>query len=527
MECLVSGSRESGFDVWDVNTAANLLSINNAKVSAAHNATAITTTAQGKLQLLSTDIKKPYIHISTFTLASHSSNTTSSSSLPSHLSALALSPSTHYLLAASSTSPSLHLFSLSTTPPSLAATFSSHYRPPTCVAWSADERFVISGGEDGCVNVHALTDLLRDEHTDVERLLRQHASQQSASSPASSGAWVSFASHSLGVVGVVCGGLSYQSLVFSASLDHSVHVHSLVTRTTVQRFVLPCALTSLVVLRTGTAVLAGGSDGAVYYQPLITSAVKAATTTTNTAASPSTVTYSTLSGHSGAINALAVSSTSSLLASASADGSIRLWDLHTLHCIRTINKPSRPPYTHLAFTHTTPTPNATTTADWSTLRGTRSHAASANLTPTPSHRPTQHRVSGSRRIAEVEAEWRAVCGEGEVSELRRVVVEERRKREAVEAELEQWKAVNRAMYRKIAAKLLSEVKQTDSKSDSTDEPAAAAARKQAKESDEREQQEEEDEDEVQILSETMEDADESMEEDVVDDDSGGLVITVE
>ena len=242
MECLVSGSRESGFDVWDVNTAANLLSINNNKASAAHNATVLSATAHGKHQLLTADLRKPYIHVSTFSLASHSSNSTcSTSSLPSHLAALSLSPSSHFLLSASSSSPSLYLFSLSSTPPTLAATFSSHYRPVSCLGWSADERFVVSGGEDGCVNVHSLTDILHDEHLDDERQLRHYlptsATLTSAATTASSKPYVSFSSHSLAVTALSIPALSHQSLVFSASLDHSVHVHSLVSRQTVQRFV--------------------------------------------------------------------------------------------------------------------------------------------------------------------------------------------------------------------------------------------------------------------------------------------------
>lgn len=526
MECLLSGSRESGFDVWDVNTAANLVSINNSKASAAHNATAIATTAHGKHQLLTTDIKKPYIHISTFSLASHSSNTTSSSSsLPSHLSALSVSPSSHFLLAAASSSPSLYIFSLSSTPPSLAATFSSHYRPVTCLGWSADERFVVSGGEDGCVNVHSLTDILRDEHRDDERQLRHYlptsATLTSAAITASSSSnkpYVSFSSHSLAVTALSIPALSYQSLVFSASLDHSVHVHSLVSRQTVQRFVLPCALTAVVALQTGTAVLAGGSDGNIYYQPLITSAIN--TAATSAPLSASSLAYSTLSGHSGSISALAVSSTSSLLASASTDGSIRLWDLHTLHCVRTLHKPSRPPYTYLTFSHTTPAHVAG--VDWTGLRGSCTREQASSLTVTGRQQCSN---IGGRVRGDVEAEWRSVMDESEVSEMRRALVDERRKREAVEAELEQWKAVNRTMYRKVAARLLDQVKERHSSSQQlTHEPAVHE--QQGRESEVRQQEEEDDE--VQIVEEAMGGGDESTGmEDAVDDEAGGHVITVE
>ena len=536
----MSGSRENGFDVWDVNTAANLLSINNNKAAAAHNATVLTTTAQGKHQILTADVKKPYIHISAFTLASHSSNTaTSSSSLPAHLSALALSPSSHFLLAAASSSPSLYVFSLSSHPPSLAATFSSHYRPVTCLGWSADECFVVSGGEDGCVNVHALTDILRDEHTEDERQLRQYLpssaslSLSSVGSAATSKPYLSFSSHSLAVTALSIPALSYQSLVFSASLDHSVHVHSLLSTQTVQRFSLPCALTTLVALQTGTAVLAGGNDGNIYYQPLISSATKTAATSalarppaTASSASASSLSYTTLSGHSGSIHALATSSTSSLLASSSADGSIRLWDLHTLHCVRTLHKSSRPAYTYLTFAHSAPAPLAG--VDWSGLRGSRAREHTSSLTVRAGQRGGRSGdMVASRARGELEAEWRSVRDEGELSEMRRALIEERRKREAVETELEQWKAVNRAMYRKVAAKLLHDTTRVTSSgraaaavADAADEPKAQLSG----EDDERQQ--EADDDEVQILGETEDDADENMKE-AGDDNAGGHVITVD
>ena len=529
----MSGSRESGFDVWDVNTAASLLAINNHKASAAHNATAITTTTQGKQQIITADIKKPYIHISTFSLASHSSSTTSSSSsLPAHFSALSLSPSSHFLLAASSSSPSLHLFSLSTTPPTLTATFSSHYRPVSCLGWSADERFLVSGGEDGCVNVHALADVLRDEHSEEERQLRHllptHATHSTtAGSSSSSKPYVSFSSHSLAVTALSIPALSYQSLVFSASLDHSVHVHSLVSRQTVQRFVLPCAPTAVVALQTGTAVLAGGSDGNVYYQPLITSAIKDAAPSKPAASSAVASAYSTLSGHSGAITALAASAASALLASAAADGSIRLWDLHTRHCIRTLHKQARPAYTFLAFTPSTLSP--ATAIDWAGLRGSRTREQTSSLRVVARQRVSGGSTMGWRSSGDVETEWRSVRAEGEVSELRGALMDERRRREAVEAELEQWKTVNRAMYRRAAAKLLDEVRQRESGKDEATNQVQVQGAVKMSEGKQREEPEE-DEDGVQILGETVEDADESMEDAAEDDETGGghgHIITVE
>ena len=275
-------------------------------------------------------------------------------------------------------------------------------------------------------------------------------------------------------------------------------------------------------LQTGTAVLAGGADGNIYYQPLITSAIKPAASSTSassTTASSSSPSYSTLSGHSDSITALAVSSTSSLLASASTDGSIRLWDLHTLHCIRTLNKSSRPPYTYLSFAHPTPAPLAG--VDWTTLRGTRTREQSSTLTVAAGQRGSRGDTIASRARGEVEAEWRSVRDDGELSEMRSALVDERRRREAVEAELEQWKEVNRMMYRKVAAKLLDEVKQKESKDQTADEQPI---QEQVKESEER--QLEEEGDEVQVVGEAMHDADESM-EDAAEDESGGHVITVE
>ena len=390
---------------------------------------------------------------------------------------------------------------------------------------------MLSGGEDGCVNAHALADVLRDEHVDDERQLRHYLpasatlGSAAASASASSRPYGSFSSHSLAVTALSTPALSYQSLLFSASLDHSVHVHSLVSRQTVQRFTLPCALTTLVALRTGSAVLAGGSDGNIYYQPLINSAIKPAATAA-VAASAAASSYSTLAGHTGAIAAMAVSSVgSALLASAAADGSIRLWDLTTLHCVRTLQHSSRPAYTYLAFAHTAPA--ALPAVDWSGLRGSRARDQHSSTLAVTARQREDSRGGGAaadREAAELEAEWRSVRGEGEASEMRRAVAEERRRREAVEAELQQWKAAGRAMYRRVAGRVLEEVKQNESK-----RVAAEQAPAQQRSSDRADKQDDGDsgEDDVRVVEETMEDGDDERMEDAAADDTGAHVITVE
>ena len=354
VELLLSGSRAQGVDGWDVHTGAPLFSHANPRLAPASHRTCHSHTSTGKHQLMTVDASKPLLHTLTFSTSSTSpSSTTStpSTSFPSPISALALSPSSLYLITASTTSPTLSLFSLPSS--SLLSSFpSSHFLPITCLAFTADERFIVSGSEDGCVHVIALTDALRSSPTPppyplLPLLPTSSLTQSPSPSPSSDVVRLhcSFSSHTLPITALSIPPASSPSLLFSSSLDHSVHVHSLAQHSTVQRLLFPCAIATLAITHTLSDLFAGGTNGTIYHQPLIHANKHSHSSSPSSSSSPPIP----LAGHSLPLTCLSLSFDCSLLASASRDGSLRVWDVRTLQCLRVLKKVGRTSFDWCGF----------------------------------------------------------------------------------------------------------------------------------------------------------------------------------
>ena len=472
-EVLLSGSREEGVDAWDLHSSAHLFAHHNAHIAPTGTATAHSYTSAGKHQLIVPDTVKPCLHTLSFSLSHTSSSSATaftSSSLPSVLSAVALSPSSLYLAAASSTSGAVFVWSLRSA--SLVASVEVHWKAVTCLAWTCDERFVISGGQDGCVNVVALTDALRDD--DDQRHLREHVPASALPSPAVAGeagaavkAHCSWASHSLAVTAVSAGIGSSHALVWSASLDHTVHAHSIVTQQTVARFVFPTAITALAVTSTASALFAASNNGVVYHQPLISAARKRARNGTAAAvrsagegdAGPSmssSTPLSSLAGHSASVTCLALSFDCSLLASSSRDGSLRLWDARSLQCVRVIRRVGRSAFDWVRFVR-----DAGEGVDCPPLRAGRRRDDGAVRVRVARSGPRSidgdaEREEQRRCWEDLLHDWRAQAGQDQLSGLRRELEEERRKRAKAEDEVAQWSSVTRTLYRVCAERVIAE-----------------------------------------------------------------------
>ena len=451
-EVLLSGSAGGGVDAWDVDTGANLLSHTNPKLHPTSTSVCHSHSSSGRHALHLPDPAKPYVHQLAFSL-SHTSqssiSTSTSSSLPSSFSALSLSPSSLYLAASSSSSPTVFLFSRLTG--ALLSSYSTHYKGVCALLFSPDERFLLSGGDDGCVNATAVTDALRDD--DLQRPLRAllPPSLLSPSPAPGTGAGVrahlSFASHSLPVTALAVAAGSAHPLVFSASLDHCVHAHSLVAGQTTQRWLFPCALTALAVTSTLSALFAGGHDGTVYCQPLVRAAAGAGGD-----GGPG-VGPVPMAGHALPVTCLALSFDCALLVSASRDASFRVWDARTLQCTRVVRRVGRASFDWCRFVRDTGEGR-----DWPPLRGQRRRADEA-LVPLTVGRAVVTAGGGKGeegeegRWADWMEDWRLLVGEDDRSRLARELEAERQRREAAEAEVRRWTALSTRMYR-ISAQLM-------------------------------------------------------------------------
>ena len=518
LEVLVSGSRSQGIECWDVHSAAPLFSHSNARLAPSTHCTSHSHTATGQHQLITVDPAKPLLHSLTFSLSSTSPSFTvpsTSSTLPSPISALVLSPSSLYLVTASSTSPTLSLYAHSS-PPTLLTSFpSSHYLPITCLAFTPDERFIISGSEDGCVHATALTDALHSTahyshplHPLLPPTLTPHPHPTlTTNSPSNTGevrVHCSFASHSLPITSLTtCPGSSH-SLVFSSSLDHSVHVHSLVSHATQQRFVFPCAIACVTVTSTLSAMFAGGTDGTIYHQPLIHAAAKPSPSPSSSSSS-----LTSLTGHTLPITCLSLSFDCSLLASTSRDGSLRMWDVRTLQCLRVVKKVGRTSFDWCQFVR-----EVGLGRDWGMGRvGGRRWAGVSGGEGEGAVRVAVKRWRVGRvgeegqRWEEFMEDWRGVMAQDEVSRLRQQLERERARRERAEAEVARWSEQSKKLYgvtvRQAMKRRRTTVEAKGEEEKQLTQPTAAAAGVQsdAEEANEEEEAEEEGEEEERMRGE--------------------------
>ena len=452
-DVLLSGSAGGGVDAWDLDTGAHLYSHTNPRLCPTSTSTCHSHTSTGRHQLLLPDTAKAHVHTLGFSLSHTSSSSTSSStssSLPSQFSALCLSPSGLYLAAASAASPTVFLFSQRTA--SLVGSCSTHYKGVRALLWTADERFVVSGGEDGCVNVTALTDVLADE--ELQRPLRPFVPSSLLSSGAGGvggevKAHCSFTSHSLPVTALCVAPSSAHPLLLSASLDHTVQVHSLLSQETVQRFVFPCALTCLAVTSTLSSLFAGGSDGLIYHQPLTHA-------TAPPPSSPPTATPTPMAGHAHPVTALSLSFDCSVLVSSSRDGTLRVWDVRTLQCIRVLRQVGRGSFDWCQVVR-----DVGEGRDWPTLRAGRRREEEAVV---PLAGKSGLRVEEEEVGRDWMEDWRVLMGDDERSRLLREVGGERAKRVKAEAEVQRWTELSGEMYRICAQHVLRGVQTAETSS---------------------------------------------------------------
>jgi WD40 repeat protein len=133
------------------------------------------------------------------------------------------------------------------------------------------------------------------------------------------------------------------NFLFSSSKDNSVRLHNISSKTTLLTLLLPASISSVVVDSEQRSVFAACSNGNVYQidlhkalRPMNTTGSTFATSM-NALSTPST----TMPGHSQSVLSVKLSFDGSLLASASLDGTIRIWDTTTLTCIRTLSRTNR------------------------------------------------------------------------------------------------------------------------------------------------------------------------------------------
>lgn len=151
-------------------------------------------------------------------------------------------------LAAGAASGKIYIWQVSTG--ELVRMFEAHYNGVTSLAFTDDDTFLVSGGDDGILNVWVLGELLEAGIEDATGRL----------SP-----FVEFSNHSLPITSVVCGlNSSGGGKIISSSLDRTVKMFSLASKTLISSFNFPSAVTCVTMDSAETFICVSCVDGNIY-----------------------------------------------------------------------------------------------------------------------------------------------------------------------------------------------------------------------------------------------------------------------
>lgn len=203
--------------------------------------------------------------------------------------------------------------------------WSGHYKNVSCLVFSDDDSLLISGADDGLVNVWPLI-----------RVLDMGEDGQGADGQVA--AMYGWSDHTLPVTGLVSGSGGSSAIVVSCSLDHTCKIWSLALGTLLRSIVFPTALNAIVLDPGEYALYAGGADGRIF-----TTALNfGVPTTAGILADGNLGTDAALIGHSRAVTSLAFSMDGVSLVSGSEDCTARLWDTSSRQVLRTFAQSKGP-----------------------------------------------------------------------------------------------------------------------------------------------------------------------------------------
>uniref|UniRef100_H2ZBH2 Uncharacterized protein n=1 Tax=Ciona savignyi TaxID=51511 RepID=H2ZBH2_CIOSA len=207
----------------------------------------------------------------------------------------------------------------------LLATMSRHYQDVTCLKFTFDGLYLVSSGLDGIVSVWKIMD-----HIDISK-------QDSMKSNEPFRCW---SSHALAVTQVCVSTLGYR--VYTSSLDQSVKIHDILVGETLLTVVFDTAVTSLAVDSVDFYLYAGGFNGRIYSVDLTASAKKLQRQNNKSinfeTENSDDTSVQPIQGHTRTVTCLTRNTDCSLVVSGSLDGEVKVWDVLSGQCLRTVNQ---------------------------------------------------------------------------------------------------------------------------------------------------------------------------------------------
>lgn len=209
----------------------------------------------------------------------------------------------------------------------LLRVWAGHYKAITCLVFSDDESLLISGADDGFVNVWPLLRVLD---------LPEDGGAQGKMQVSYLYTW---SGHTLGITGLFCGCGGSSAIIVSCSFDTLCKVWSLASGSLLRTIKFPTAINAVVLDPGEYSLYAGSADGRIFVAALNFGVPDA------TGMSKDGI-ISFLIGHSRAVTALAFSVDGVSLLSASEDCTVCLWDTFSCQALR-VYKHNKGPVSNL------------------------------------------------------------------------------------------------------------------------------------------------------------------------------------
>lgn len=249
--------------------------------------------------------------------------------LPERATAITVSSSCLYI-AAGTASGSLYLWNAVSG--DLLQVWDAHYKQISTLSFTKDDSYVISGGEDAVVSLW-----------DMVKLVRRSSFSSTGRLTAEVGKivpQVQWTHHSLTVKDIQCGSTGYNGRMVSCSLDRTLRIYHLATKTQIGFLVLPTALHTMVFCPSEAVVFTAGLDGKIYRVPL-EGQVTSTMTSQDAKVGGTKLTSGhkdyqvSLSSHDRHVTQLAISFDGKLVISAGADAVVKVWLADTLQLLQT------------------------------------------------------------------------------------------------------------------------------------------------------------------------------------------------
>ncbi|XP_061457287.1 WD repeat-containing protein 18 isoform X2 [Rhineura floridana] len=196
----------------------------------------------------------------------------------------------------------------------LLAILNRHYQDLSCLAFTDDSSHFLSGAKDSLVIVWSLYSILQVEHTQSPE------------------PWHVWSRHSLPITDLCCGVGGPMARAATASLDQTAKLWEISSGNLLLSVVFDVGIMSVTLDLTEYHMFCGGMDGSLFQVDLCAWPVQR-----ERGFQTEREDGKLFKGHRNQVTCLSVSTDGSLLLSGSHDETVRLWDIQSKQCVRTVN----------------------------------------------------------------------------------------------------------------------------------------------------------------------------------------------